>query len=160
MRRCLIRYEFCPFGSSVIGHRHYCFTKTPDLRNGKSPFRLRRRNFEETLSYIQFRLFCAFLYYLGNQTLKRIYLYIYLLFIVYLFFIHLRLLLWLQNLVSHSQLTSAVWKQGALQNSWTLPRSLECLVVLHSVLFKLSPSITLESGKHRNFASEVGILIV
>jgi hypothetical protein len=58
---------------------------TLDLRNVKSPVRHRKPNCEETLAYIQFRLFCAFLYYLGNQTLTRIYLFIYLLFIVYLF---------------------------------------------------------------------------
>jgi hypothetical protein len=81
MRRCLlIRYEFCPLGSSLKGQRHYCFTKTLDIR-----FRHRRSNFEETLAYIQFRMFCAFLYYLGNQKLTLIYLYIYLLFIIYFY---------------------------------------------------------------------------
>jgi len=154
MRRCLIRYEFCPLGSSLIGRRHHCYAKTLDLRKGKSPFLHRRRNFEKTLAYIQFRKFCAFLYYLRNQNLTRIYL-------LFIYFLYIcRLLVWLQNLVRYSQLTSAVWKQGALKNSWTLPLSLECLVVLQSVLFKLSPSIALESGKHRNFASEVEILIV
>jgi len=89
MRRCFIRYEFSPLGSFLVGRRHHFYAKTLDLRKGKSPFRQRRRNFEETLAYIQLRMFFAFLYYLRNQNLTRIYLYIYFLFNIYLFIIHL-----------------------------------------------------------------------
>jgi hypothetical protein len=58
------------------------------------------------------------------------------------------------------QHTSAVSEQGALKTSWTLPLSLKYLVFQHLVFFKLSLSIWLESGNHRNFGAEVGILIV